>query len=98
MSRINYLIDAAQQACGLNSDNKLAGRLKVSRSAVSVWRKGGKITDEYLAALIELSKSDPSEAIRVRAEQASSGAEIRLWNQMLTRISAAAMLGAMYIM
>lgn len=98
MSRINYLIDAAQQACGLSSDNQLAGKMKVSRSAVSVWRKGGKITDEHLAALVELSKADPSEAIKVRAEQASSKAEVRLWNHMLTRLAAAAMLGAMYIM
>lgn len=98
MSRINHLIDAAQQACGLTSDNQLAGKLKVSRSAVSVWRKGGKITDEHLAALVELSKADPSEAIKVRAEQASSKAEIRLWNHMLTRLASAAMLSVMYIM
>lgn len=98
MKTISKLIDDARKACGRDSDMALAEKLGVSRNSVSVWRKGGKITDEHLAALIELSKADPSEAIKVRAEQASSKAEIRLWNHMLTRLASAAMLGVMYIM
>lgn len=98
MQTINRLIDAARKACDRDSDMALAEKMKVARNSVSVWRKGGKITDEHLATLIELSKSDPSEAIRVRAEQASSKAEVRLWNHMLTRLASAAMLGVMYIM
>jgi len=98
MQTINRLIDAARKACDRESDMALAEKMKVARNSVSVWRKGGKITDEHLAALVELAKADPSEAIKVRAEQASSKAEIRLWNHMLTRLSAAALLGSMYIM
>lgn len=78
MQTINRLIDAARKACDRESDMALAEKMKVARNSVSVWRKGGKITDEHLAALVELAKADPSEAIKVRAEQASSKAEIRL--------------------
>ncbi|PZU29341.1 MAG: hypothetical protein DI584_03155 [Stenotrophomonas sp.] len=98
MSAIDDLIDLARSKCDRPSDRALAERLKMSPNSISVWRKGGKITDEHLALLIELSNSDPSIALQVRAEQASSKAEIRLWNHMLTRLASAALLGVMYIM
>lgn len=98
MHTLNSLMDAALKAHSLPSDRQLAKKLGVSASAVSLWRQGRVIKDEHLAALLELSKADPSEALKVRAEQASSKAEIRLWNQMLTRLASAAMLSVMYIM
>ena len=98
MDTLNRLLDQARSNCDRPSDRALSQRLKLTAQSVSVWRKGGKITDEHLAAVLELAKADPSEAIKVRAEQASSKAEIRLWNHMLTRLASAALLGVMYIM
>ena len=97
MDTLNTLIDQARATCDRDSDRALALRMKVTAQSLSVWRKGGKITDEHLATLIEMAKADPSLALKVRAEQASSKAEIRLWNHMLTRLASAAMLGVMYI-
>lgn len=98
MRTLEKLLDASLREQSLPSDRQLAKKIGVSPSAVSLWRQGRVIKDEHLAAVLELAKADPSEAIKVRAEQASSKAEIRLWNHMLTRLAAAAMLGAMYIM
>lgn len=98
MDTLNKLIDQARATCERDSDRALALRLKVTAQSLFAWRKGGKIKDEYLAALIEMAKADPSLALKIRAEQASSKAEIRLWNHMLTRLASAALLGVMYIM
>ena len=49
MNTVNNLLDKAREVCP--SDNVIAGKIKVSRSAVSKWRHGGKIEAPQLARL-----------------------------------------------
>lgn len=98
MNTLNKLMDAALQEQQLPSDRQLAKLLGVSASAVSLWRQGGVIKEHHLAALLELSKREPIEALKVLEEQASTKASKSLWHHAVMKLSAAAMLGAMYIM
>ena len=98
MNTLNKMLDSAIKACALSSDAQLAAKLGVSRSAVSLWRQGRVIKEDHLAALLQLSKCDPIEALRVLEEQASTKASKSLWHHAVMKLSSAAMLGVMYIM
>ncbi|MCC8619267.1 DUF3693 domain-containing protein [Xanthomonas vesicatoria] len=87
MDTINKLLDTARKACERDSDNSVALSLGVSRNSVSVWRKGGKITDAHLMALIELAQADPALAVKVRQEEAASPAEQKAWSALWDRLS-----------
>ncbi|MET3148403.1 DUF3693 domain-containing protein [Xanthomonas phaseoli] len=87
MDTINKLLDTARKACLRDSDNSVALSLGVSRNSVSVWRKGGKITDTHLMALIELAQADPALAVKVRQEEAASPAEKKAWSALWDRLS-----------
>lgn len=87
MDTINKLLDTARKACKRDSDNSVALSLGVSRNSVSVWRKGGKITDTHLMALIELAQADPALAVKVRQEEAASPAEKKAWSALWDRLS-----------
>ncbi|MBZ3515856.1 hypothetical protein IPQ68_21845 [Xanthomonas perforans] len=87
MDTINKLLDTARKACSRDSDNSVALSLGVSRNSVSVWRKGGKITDTHLMALIELAQADPALAVKVRQEEAASPAEKKAWSALWDRLS-----------
>ncbi|BBJ96366.1 hypothetical protein Xcc1_20960 [Xanthomonas campestris pv. campestris] len=52
-----------------------------------MWRKGGKITDTHLMALIELAQADPALAVKVRQEEAASPAEKKAWSALWDRLS-----------
>lgn len=52
-----------------------------------MWRKGGKITDAHLMALIELAQADPALAVKVRQEEAVSPAEQKAWSALWDRLS-----------
>ncbi|ATB58725.1 putative filamentous phage Phi Lf replication initiation protein II [Xanthomonas citri pv. fuscans] len=52
-----------------------------------MWRKGGKITDAHLMALIELAQADPALAVKVRQEEAASPAEQKAWSALWDRLS-----------
>ncbi|SOO16944.1 hypothetical protein XFF7766_970005 [Xanthomonas citri pv. fuscans] len=51
-----------------------------------MWRKGGKITDTHLMALIELAQADPALAVKVRQEEAASPAEKKAWSALWDRL------------
>lgn len=87
MNTINKLLDTARKACERDSDNAVALSLGVSRNSVSVWRKGGKITDTHLMALIELAHADPALAVKVREEEAGTAAERKAWGALWDRLS-----------
>lgn len=87
MNTINKLLDSARKACDRDSDNAVALSLGVSRNSVSVWRKGGKITDTHLMALIELAHADPALAVKVREEEAGTPAERKAWSALWDRLS-----------
>lgn len=85
MSTLNKLLDKAREMCV--SDADVARRLGLSRSAVSVWRQGGKITPAHLARLIEFTQQDPALAVQVLQEQDAEPAEVRLWGALWDRLS-----------
>ncbi|WDJ91532.1 DUF3693 domain-containing protein [Xanthomonas campestris] len=87
MDTINKLLDTARKACSRDSDNSVALSLGVSRNSVSVWRKGGKITDAHLMALIDLAQADPALAVKVREEEAGSAVERKAWSALWDRLS-----------
>lgn len=99
MQKLNALIDAARNHCDRDSDRAVAQALKVTGTTILGWRDGSRrITDEHLAALIELAKADPADALKVREEMATTKAEKRLWNHMLVKLAAAAFVMGMPIM
>ncbi|WP_233492748.1 DUF3693 domain-containing protein [Xanthomonas oryzae] len=81
------MLDNARKACSRDSDNAIAISLGVSRNSVSVWRKGGKITDAHLMALIDLAQADPALAVKVREEEAGSAVERKAWSALWDRLS-----------
>lgn len=87
MQTINKLLDAARKVCDRDSDRAVSQRLKVSANSVFVWRKGGKITDQHLMALIELAQADPALAVKVREEEAGTAAERKAWSALWDRLS-----------
>lgn len=94
MTAINKLLDKARETCGLTSDMALGEKLKVSRSAVSLWRKGGVIRDEHLTELIALAKADPAIAVQVMSEQARTKHEKSVWGALARQLGVAATVAA----
>lgn len=87
METLNSLLDKARKACERDSDRAIAMKLRVTAQSVSVWRKGGKITDTHLMALIELAQADPALAVKVRQEEAGTPAERKAWSALWDRLS-----------
>lgn len=85
MRTLNKLLDKAREVC--NSDAEIGKHLGVSRSAVSLWRAGGKITPAHLAKLIQLTQQDPALSVQVLAEQETSPEERRMWAVLWDRLS-----------
>lgn len=88
MNSLNNLLDKARKVC--STDMAVAARLGVTRSAVSKWRKGGLITPEHVARLIEIANADPAIAASILAEQDPKGAGGRVWADVAKRLGAAA--------
>lgn len=86
MTALNKLLDKARATRSLPSDMALAVALGVTKGAVSMWRHGGVITEKHLAALIELADADPSTAVLVMREQASTPAQVRVWETLRSRL------------
>ncbi|MEA9759803.1 DUF3693 domain-containing protein [Xanthomonas campestris pv. raphani] len=87
MRTIDKLLDNARKMCDRDSDRAIAQRMKVSANSISVWRKGGRITDEHLALLIHIAQADPALAVLVRQEAAETPEEKRLWGPLWDRLS-----------
>lgn len=85
MDTLNKLLDKSREMCG--SDLATAARLRVTRSAVSKWRHGGKIEAAHLARLIDLTQQDPAVAVQVMAEQEATPEERRMWETVWDRLS-----------
>lgn len=92
MNPINGLIDQAAAKCEPANDSALAKRMHVSRSAVSLWRKGGTITEKHLTALIVLADVDEVTAVRVLEAQAETKPQKAVWTALLHRLGATAAL------
>ena len=90
MSALSELLDQAVQKCDPSNDAALAARLGVSRSAVSLWRKGEGIREKYLTQLIALVGADPEVAVMVLREQATTHAERAVWGALARKLGAAA--------
>lgn len=88
MTTLNKLLDKAQEVC--ITDMAIAARLGISRSAVSKWRKGGQITPEHLAKLIEIARADAAIGLTILAEQDAKGAGGRVWSLGAKQLGAAA--------
>lgn len=85
MHTLNKLLDKSRELCG--SDSETGKQLGVSRSAVSLWRQGGKITPAHLAKLIHLTQQDPALSVQVMAEQDASPEELAMWRTLWDRLS-----------
>lgn len=85
MNTLNNLLDKAREMCG--SDLATASKLRVTRSAVSKWRHGGKIDPAQLARLIALTQQDAALAVQVLAEQDAPPEERRMWGVVWDRLS-----------
>lgn len=85
MNTLNKLLDKSRELCG--SDSETGKRLGVSRSAVSLWRQGEKITPAHLAKLIHLTQQDPALSVQVMAEQDASPEELAMWRTLWDRLS-----------
>lgn len=92
MNPINGLIDKAASKCTPANDSALAARMHVSRSAVSLWRKGGAIKEKHLTALIVLADVDEVTALQVLEAQAETKPEKAVWSALLARLSTAAVM------
>jgi transcriptional regulator with XRE-family HTH domain len=90
MSVLNQLLDQAIQHCEPQNDSALAGRLGISRSAVSLWRKGEGIRAAHLTELVKIAHADPQIALQVLAEQSASKDARKVWESLLDRLKAAA--------
>ena len=93
MNTLNQLLDRAKDAHKLTSDAAIAENLGVSRSAVSLWRKGGLIAEHHLAALVRLANADARDAVQVMTEQAQTKDSRAVWGALLDRLKAAAVAG-----
>lgn len=92
MSALSDLLNQAAQKCDPANDAALAARLGVSRSAISLWRKGEGIREKHLAALISIAHADPRMAVTVLQEQATTASERSVWGSLAKQLGAAAML------
>lgn len=92
MNPISGLIDQAASKCEPANDSALAKRMHVSRSAVSLWRKGGTITEKHLTALIVLADVDEVTALKVLEAQAETKPQKAVWSALLHRLGATAAL------
>ncbi|MDH6329508.1 hypothetical protein M2299_000308 [Stenotrophomonas sp. 1278] len=90
MTAKELLLDKARETCSPQTDMALAARVGVTRSAVSLWRKGGTIKPNHLEALAALAQVDGEIVVRVMEEQAETPAQRRVWRSVLDRLSAAA--------
>ncbi|MEV5119875.1 DUF3693 domain-containing protein [Stenotrophomonas indicatrix] len=90
MTAKELLLDKARETCSPQTDMALAARVGVTRSAVSLWRKGGTIKPHHLEALAALAQVDGEIVVRVMEEQAETPAQRRVWRSVLDRLSAAA--------
>jgi transcriptional regulator with XRE-family HTH domain len=92
MESINEVLDKARDMCGLPSDNQLALRLKVTRGAVSAWRKERNAPDAIACAkLAEITGISLVRMIAIAGEaRAISREEKAVWKRLA---SAAAVAG-----
>lgn len=90
MSALTDLLDQAVQKCEPANDAALAVRLGVSRSAISLWRKGEGIREKHLTQLISAVGADPEVAVLVLREQATTHAERAVWGALARKLGAAA--------
>lgn len=89
MNAKNKLLDKAKKMCTPQTDMALAARIGVTRSAVSVWRKGGTITAQHLETLAAVAGLDGQSVIEVMLEQANNAEARAVWRPVLDRLSAA---------
>ncbi|MCC5061870.1 DUF3693 domain-containing protein, partial [Xanthomonas campestris] len=87
MSTLNNLLDKARKACPRDSDYSLSQELGLSRTAVSRWRNGARISQPELAKIIEMAQADPALAVQVLAEQEGTPEEHRMWSAVWDRLS-----------
>lgn len=83
---LNELLDACREAAKLTSDNQLAGKLGVSRQAVSNWRHGNNATDALAcAAIAKITGFKLATVIGIAGEaRAISPSEKAVWRKLAT--------------
>lgn len=90
MTDLNKLIDKAAGMCSPPNDSALAKRMHLSRSAVSLWRQGGVITEKHLTALVTLADVDEATAVEILKAQAKTPAQKKVWEVVLKRLATTA--------
>lgn len=89
MYKSMQLVDMLKQKYGFSSDNSVAKKLGVSRSAVSRYRSGsGSIDDKLAVEIAEMLTLDPFEVIASmrceRAARKNRPTEIKFWRKYAT--------------
>lgn len=98
MSKLTALVTNAAARCDPPTDTALAHAIGVSKSAVSLWRKGGKVSTLHLARLIERAEADPALATEILEEQAQDRHERNVWATVARRLGAAATVAAVALL
>jgi transcriptional regulator with XRE-family HTH domain len=86
MTALERVLNAAKGRCDPANDSELARRLGVSRSLVSLWRRGEPISEKQLAAVVDLAMMDAGMAVEVLKEQAQTDAQRVIWGALSGRL------------
>ena len=95
---MNEYLEQIKARKGFTSDNQIAQALDVTRQAVSNYRCGKTVPDDYTAAkMAELLGRPPMELIAAaNAERTKSAKERKFWERMLSTAALLAIMPAVY--
>lgn len=90
MDKRKFLLDTAKEMCQPKTDTAVAARVGVTKSAVSLWRKGGAISEKHLAALASVAQLDGRIVLEIMEAEAETRQQKEIWRSLLARIGTAA--------
>jgi len=98
MNTINY-IEAAKKKLGVTSNYALAKELGMSQAALSRYKSGDRVIDDYTAAkLAELLELEPIEVIAAaNAEREKDSAKAAFWRKLAGGRQAAGLAGVLIL-
>lgn len=93
--QINALLDAAKATGDIGTDSALAGRLGVTKQAVSNWRHGSKLPDAVACEKLAVLSGFPLVRVigMVGEQRAISTAEKAVWRKLATAAALALAVG-----
>ena len=84
-------LDEAKEKIGISSDNGISKELKITRSAISNYRSGNYIMDDFTAAKIaEILEIDPIIVIAAANAEREKGERKEYWEKLAKRLGGVA--------